>query len=116
MSMGLQVHSEEMDNGVILKIEGRLDAASSPLLEEKMLAYIDEGKKHLLFDLTGLEYLSSAGMRLLLLGTKRLKANGGVLALFGIHSDVMEIIKMAGFEEILHIFASKEDALEFVKE
>ena len=66
----------------------------------------------LLLDFTDVDYLSSAGMRLLLSATKKLKAREGVLLLSGVGEEVMEIIKMAGFEKILAIFSSEKEALE----
>lgn len=112
MSFGLKIGLEEIDRKVVLRLEGRLDAATTPILERKLNTLIDEHRIHLLLDFTDVDYLSSAGMRLLLTTSKKLKAKKGVLILFAIDEDVLEIIKLAGFEKILFIFETEQDALQ----
>jgi anti-anti-sigma factor len=112
MSSGLNVKIEEEQDKTILRVEGRLDAASSPNLENKLNELIKAGKKRLLLDFTKVDYLSSAGMRLLLSVTKKLKSIDGKLNFCSVNEEVMEIIKMAGFERILAIYLTEKDALE----
>lgn len=113
MSIGLHIELEEIDRKIILRLDGRLDAATTPLLERKIDKLIDENHTHLLIDFLRIDYLSSAGMRLLLSSTKKLKAKNGGLLLFSIGDEVMEIIKLAGFEKILLIFESEQEALQY---
>ncbi|MES2273016.1 MAG: STAS domain-containing protein [Chlamydiota bacterium] len=115
MGVGLHIQLERVENRVILRIDGRLDAASSPLLERKINSLIDENCHHLILDFNLVDYLSSAGMRVLLSGTKKLKAKKGSLILFAVSDDVGEIIKMAGFDKILHICSTEKEALQFQK-
>ena len=112
MSIGLQIEVGEVEDKVILAIEGRLDAASSPVLEKKLNDLLEENRKKIILDFSNVEYLSSAGIRLLLAFTKKLKAQEGNLVIFSIGEDIMEIIKMAGFESILNIYATQEQALQ----
>ena len=107
----MKINIEEIDDQIILHLDGRLDAASSPILEKKLTSLMGENNK-IILDFSEVEYLSSAGMRLLLAATKQLKANKGVLVLFSINDDIMEIIKMAGFERILHICETEQEALQ----
>ena len=111
MNVGFVVTDEKVDGKVVLRLEGRLDAHSAPTLESQLSASVEGGEKDLIADFTKVTYLSSAGMRLLLATTKKLKAAGGAFVLFSMHEDVMEIIKMAGFERILNIFNSEQEAL-----
>lgn len=115
MGVGLHIELEEIENRLILRIDGRLDAASAPLLERKINQLIEEEKHLLALDFSRVDYLSSAGLRVLLSETKKLKAKKGGLVLFSLGDDVMEVIKMAGFEKILHIFSSEKEALQFGK-
>lgn len=102
---------DEVDGKVVIRCEGRLDAISSPQLETALNKIVDEKRNKILIDFNKVDYLSSAGMRLLLSMTKRLKLAGGNLALFSLHDDVIEIIRMAGFEHILNIFSDEKHAL-----
>ncbi len=113
MSMRLNIELEEIPPKIVLRIEGRLDAPSSPTLEKKIHSLLEEDHLFLVLDFSQIDYLSSAGMRLLLSTTKKLKAKGGSLALFSIVEEVMEIIKLAGFEKILNIFKTEQEALQF---
>ncbi len=102
---------DEQSGNVIIRCEGRLDATSSPQLEVKMNGLVDKKQNHIVIDFNKVDYLSSAGMRLLLSMTKRLRSEQGKLVLCSIHDDVMEIIRMAGFEQILNICDSEQEAL-----
>ena len=112
MTVGLNVKIEEEQGKTIIRVEGRLDAASSPNLENKLNELINAGKKQLLLDFAKVDYLSSAGMRLLLSVTKKLKTIDGKLNFCSINEEVMEIIKMAGFERILAIYPTEKEALD----
>lgn len=105
------VTKEEKGSALIMRLEGRLDATTSIQLENVLNNAIEGNQKNVCLDFAGIEYLSSAGMRVLLSMTKRLKSMSGSLKLFAIHDDVMEIIKLAGFETILTIFGDEAAAL-----
>lgn len=111
MTAGLNVRINEVNSKTIIRVEGRLDAASAPILENKLGELIIAGKKQLVLDFAKVDYLSSAGMRLLLSTTKKLKASDGRLYFCSVNEEVMEIIKMAGFERILSIFPTEQEAL-----
>lgn len=114
MGVGLNVQEHEVNGVKVLRLEGRLDAVSSATLEKKMQDLLQHHQGGVLLDFTKIEYLSSAGMRLLLSTTKKFKQQGHMMGIFAIHEDVMEIIKMAGFEKILHIFSMEKEALSAV--
>ena len=107
----IDVNQEELGNVIILRISGRLDATSSPVLEKQVMALIESGKHLLVMNFENVEYLSSAGMRLLLAATKKLKSQDGKILITNVVENVMEVIKMAGFDHILHLFQTEEDAL-----
>ncbi len=115
MSMGLQIELEEIEHRVILRLDGRLDVASAPILDRKINTLIEEARYHLLLDFTRVDYLSSAGMRSLLSASKKLSAKKGDLILFALTDEVNEVIKMAGFDKILRIFSSEKEAIQFHK-
>lgn len=109
--MGLNIQEQEMSGVKVLRLEGRVDAISSVSLEKKLNDLIGHQHVRVTLDFTKVDYLSSAGMRLLLSMTKKFKHHNGVLALFAVHDDVMEIIRMAGFEKILYIYPLEKEAI-----
>lgn len=84
----------------IMKLEGRLDTTTAPQLEEevKML----EGVESLIFDFEALEYLSSAGLRVLLAAQKAMNKQGKMV-LRNVNETIMEIFEITGFVDILTI-------------
>lgn len=115
MAVGLKISLEEVEQKIILRLEGRIDASSSPLLEKKIDSLLAENRTVLLLDLQRVDYLSSAGLRLFLSATKKLKAKKGELILFSVGEEANEIIKMAGFDRILHICSNEKEALQLDK-
>lgn len=110
--VGLRIDLEEIENRVILRIDGRIDAASAPILERKINSLIEDNHAHLLLDFNRVDYLSSAGMRVLLASLKKLKSQKGDLILFGLSDEVGDVIKIAGFDKILRIYSSEKEALQ----
>ena len=108
----MNIIEETKNDIVILKIEGRLDATTSSQIESKVAANTERGKNKLIFNLQNMDYLSSAGMRVLLAVTKKLKSLNGKFIVCCVNDDVLEIIKMAGFNQILHIVSSEDKALQ----
>jgi len=115
MGLGLEIELEEIEKVVILRLDGRIDAATAPLLDRKIQALIEEGHIQIALDFAYVDYLSSAGMRVLLSEGRKLHAKQGTFVLFSLSSEVEEVLKMAGFDRILHIFPTEKEALQFKK-
>jgi len=96
----------------ILHIEGRIDATSSPELEKQILEVSEVGSGAVLLDFSGVDYVSSAGLRVLLVGVKSLSGSARNLVVAGARDDVMDVIQLTGFHRILTIYGSLESALE----
>ncbi len=111
MGIGISIQIEEKDKKQVIRLEGRIDAACTPILEAKLEELLEAGHTKFVIDFTRVDYISSAGLRFLLSATKKAKAAQGMLNLSSVPDEVMEIIRMAGFERILHIFPNEEKAL-----
>ena len=83
-------------------IEGRLDAAQAAAAQ----AFLDTVNGPTTLDCTSLEYISSAGLGVLLKTQKRLRANAGQLQLTGVNRHVHDIFRYAGFDQIFEISAA----------
>ena len=84
-----------------LALEGRLDTTTAPLLEEKLKA-AEEGVNELVIDFEKLEYVSSAGLRVLLSAQKMMNKRGG-MTIRNVCTDIMEVFEITGFVDILTI-------------
>ncbi|MCU0559457.1 MAG: STAS domain-containing protein [Desulfobacterales bacterium] len=91
-------------NGVVcVKLSGRLDAESAPLAERTIKGLMEQGNTRLLFDLGGLDYISSAGLRVILLTVKGLQAANGKVVLSALTAYVREIFDVSNFSSIIPI-------------
>jgi len=86
-----------------LEASGRIDAASAPLLDSQLAALCASGALDVVLDLTEVTYMSSSGMRVLLLALRRQQAAGGSLVLRGIPDRVMRVLQVAGFDRVFPI-------------
>ncbi len=103
---------EQKDGEVLtLSLAGRLDGVTSKGVEERILGLIDGGARRMLLDLAGLEYVSSIGLRVLMLAAKRMKAAGGRLAVAELRPAIRKVFDIAGFDTVLHIVASRADGV-----
>ena len=84
-----------------LVVVGRLDNQTAPELEKEVDAVANE-TKDLTFDMTGLEYVSSAGLRVILKAQKIMNAKGS-MKLIGVNDNIMEVFDITGFLDILTI-------------
>ena len=93
---------KKIENGnVTLTFAGRLDTTTAPELE-KTLDNVLDGTKELVFDMTGLEYISSAGLRVILKAQKAMNTQGS-MKLIGVNDSIMEVFDITGFLDILTI-------------
>ena len=95
----------------ILRPVGRLDSASSPELELAILERLDGGCNRLVFDLADMDYVSSAGLRVILLAGKKLRASQGKLVIAGMRDMVREVFEMSGFLTLFAVAPSVDDAI-----
>jgi len=110
----MEVKVEQAGKAVVIRLCGRLDAATAGSVENAFLERAEQGVKSFAFDLGGLGYISSAGLRVMLLAAKKTRSAGGKLALFGLGDTVREVFEISGFLAIFAIFGSEDDALAFV--
>jgi anti-anti-sigma factor len=107
----MEIREERNDGLLILALGGRLDATSSKMFEEKILAAIGGGETKLVIDLSALDYISSAGLRVFLVAAKRLNPLGGKLVLCSLQEPVKEVFNIVGFYSIFSISGSADEAL-----
>ena len=107
----LQITTRDEKGCTLVTVGGRMDAVTSPEFEKKCGACLDTGARRLVIDLGGLEYISSAGLRSVLVIAKRVKSASGGLALFGLKGVVDEVCTISGFRDLLPIAGSLDEAL-----
>jgi len=87
----------------IYKPLGRMDGSNAPTLEKELLGLFVDDVTSVTVDLSDLDYVSSAGLRVLLVTAKAAKARGGKLVLSGPKPSILEVIKISRFDRILEV-------------
>jgi anti-anti-sigma factor len=94
----------------IIPVSGRIDANSAPDLEHALNNCVNAGSEKLVVDFSGVEYVSSAGLRVLLSVRKRLVPLKGELVLAGLRPFVREVFDMTGFSKIFPLYTTTDEA------
>ena len=97
----MNISIENTNGTTVLKLEGRLDTTTAPELEKAINNEV-EALKSLVLDFQGVNYISSAGLRVLLGAQKKMNTQGS-MELINVNEDVMDIFEMTGFADILVI-------------
>lgn len=107
----MKIQSEKKGNVKILHVSGKLDAKSSSTLEENLNGTIKAGEKYLVLDFEKLDYISSAGLRVLLSIAKTLNQKEGKVKLLNLQNSVKEVFDLTGFTQIFEIFVNLEECV-----
>jgi anti-anti-sigma factor len=111
----MEISTRKEGNALVVSVLGKMDAVTAPEFDKKFQAWTTANENAFVIDLSGLEYISSAGLRSILASAKQLKAKGGQLLFAGIKGPVKEVFELSGFYSIFRIFDSEADALKNVK-
>jgi anti-anti-sigma factor len=107
----MDINSEEQGTASIVTIEGSLDTATSAQADSFLSDKIDQGGRKILIDFEKLDYISSAGLRILLVTAKKLSAEGGELRLCSLNETVQEVFDISGFGMLLNVFETRSGAM-----
>ncbi len=107
----MEITTTSKDNATTLSLNGRIDTATAPELEQAINKVIDGGQRKVLLDFAGVTYISSGGLRVLLATAKKLKNPGDKFGICALSPEVLKILKLAGFTSIFSIYASEGEAL-----
>jgi len=103
---------EELHGDItVASLNGQVDSVTSADLETQVMAILDRGVKALLLDCGNMAYINSAGLRVFLLAAKRLETEAGSLAFCGLAANVRMIFETIGFDRILTLYGTREEAL-----
>ena len=110
----MEINTRVENDVLIIKIDGRLDAANAPVAEGEINKALEGEQNRLLFDLSALEYLSSGGLRVILGAAKEIRRREGKVALAALKEYVYEIFAVSGFTAMIPIKDTLEDGLKKV--
>lgn len=101
----------EHSDAAIFQVKGRLDSSSTPELEKSIQDSLDQGSKTLILDFSDLEYINSAGLRILVMSYQRLQPLGGQVMVCGVRDYIAEIFDISGYNRIFRMYANLDLAV-----
>ncbi|MFA5268746.1 MAG: STAS domain-containing protein [Methanoregula sp.] len=104
------------DGIIIISLPRRFDFDSAPSVENELRPVLGKHPAQVLFDFSKTEYISSAGVRVLLASIRSIKEGGGTAALSSLCREVTYILEIAGFTKIFTIYDTRENAVRMMKE
>ena len=102
------------DGAVIVAPAGRIDSTTFSQLEQHLTALAAEGQHRVVIDFSGVDYISSAGLRVMLSLAKRIKDAKGRVALCGMNDSVRQVFQLAGFLALFDVHGPRADAVQRV--
>jgi len=107
----MEIQDKQIEGVTILSLKGSIDAMTAPKITEYIQGQVAKGNTKLVADLTGVDYTSSAGLRVMLGAIKDTRAQGGDMRLAGVQHDVLKVLNLSGFTNILKMFDSVDAAV-----
>ena len=106
----MEIETKVGDGFSTFVVQGRLDALSAPAAEAAVNIAIEGGASRLVLNMAGLEYISSAGLRVLLATAKKLMRQNGKLVLCALRQEVLEVFEISGLLGIFPVAATEAEA------
>ena len=106
----MQIQQSSRDGVAIVSPRGRIDTTTSGAVEDTIRHVVDSGVRNLIVDLSGVEYISSAGLRVFLVLAKRMRDLRGKLVLSGMTEPVRQVFQLAGFMALFLVEPTQDSA------
>lgn len=110
----MNIQTRQQERATVISACGKIDATTAPAFETSLADLIEAGHLHQVLDLGEVEYISSAGLRVILASAKSLKSKEGTLLLANARGPVKEVIDISGFSTVFSIYDSVDAAVEAV--
>ena len=111
----MEIIQTRANDAIVLKLEGRLDTNTASSFEEKLMGLINDNENRIVVDFSHLDFISSSGLRVLLMAGKKLKTSNGKLSLCSLQDHIKEVFDVAGFTMLFSMFSSKEEAINHIQ-
>jgi anti-sigma B factor antagonist len=108
----MELEASMIDDGIkLIRLAGRLDMKSTLLIDSRFSAEVTSGASRILVDISGVEFLASIGIRLLVVGAKTVGGQGGQLVLCCPQPAVAKTLAVTGIDTLIPIYDEKADAV-----
>lgn len=101
---------QQSKNIWLVGVNGRLDQSLTPQLNETLTSLLENGRYHLMINLSGVSYINSGGLRCLVTAWRKARAENGDVVLFGLNGRILEVFTMVGFDKVFRIVDTSLEA------
>lgn len=109
--MDLSLTTRDAGDKTVVSVSGEIDVYTAPKLRERITALVADGHFHLVIDLTGVDFLDSTGLGVLVSGLRKVRLHDGSLSLVCTADRLLKVFKITGLEKVFAIHASEQGAL-----
>lgn len=110
----MEINTRVENEIYIVDIVGNLDTNTAPDAENQLTQLMDQGVKKIVINFDKLDFITSAGLRVFLAASKRIKSEEGDIRICNLNETVQEVFDISGFSTILNVFGSLEQTLESI--
>jgi anti-anti-sigma factor len=107
----MEITQEKIGTITTVTLKGRMDAGTSKSVEDHLLKLIDGGEHRLVVDFAQLDYISSVGLRVLILASKKVKPLQGSIVVCALQPTIKQVFEVAGFTTIFKVYPTRDDAV-----
>jgi len=107
----MEIVKRQVNDVLVIAPHGNLDFNNATGFQETVTSLIDDGVQKVLIDFSNLSFISSAGLRVLIVLTKLLQQKRGALALSSMNEQILEVFSISGFNKLFSVYPSEEEAL-----
>ena len=109
--MNFQINDESIDGDThVIELGGEVDLYTAPEFKERLVQVIEDGKKHLVVDLSKATFIDSTTLGVLVGGVKRLRSNEGQLSLVCSDRNITKIFEITGLDRVFTIYGTRDEA------
>lgn len=108
----MEISEKRVGDVAVVAVSGNLDTNTAPQAQSALEALVGDGGAKIVVNCEDLDYISSAGLRVLLATAKRLRGTGGALRICSLNETVSEIFEISGFNTIFSVFDDEQQALD----
>jgi anti-sigma B factor antagonist len=110
-TVDLSLATRTVSDRTVVVVSGEIDVYTAPKLREQIVSLVDEGQYHLIIDMSGVEFLDSTGLGVLVGGLKRVRAHDGSLGLVCDEERILKIFRITGLTKVFPIHATVDEAV-----
>lgn len=110
----MEISEQNLEGGIVkINLSGRMDLGGVKAIEKDFDRMVEAPKMSVIVDMSGVPYMSSIGIRSLLIHAKSVSARGGKYVLCSVQSDVKNVLEVSGIDQLIKLFDSVDDAVSY---